>query len=131
MPFKPPPSILNGAIPVASRQAIETPILSNGSIILPIGLFRIDLSPSRVVENGRPASIPDINRILVPEFPTYRFLVGSLSSPPCTCKSSDPISLSCAPRELRISIVCLTSWPLLNPWIVDSPSAKEASMRIR
>ncbi len=61
------PCTINGACP--SVASIRAPIRSSGSITRRIGRRDSEASPTKVVENGVPASTPDRSRIVVPELP--------------------------------------------------------------
>ena len=76
-----------------------------------MGLFESDLSPTSVAFMPCPARSPVRSRIVVPEFPQSRAILGSRKLPPCIVISF-PFLLISIPQFLRQEIVEETSLPV-------------------
>ena len=90
------------------------PIILSGSVTLFIGLLPIDSSPIKVDSKSFPASIPIINLIVVPEFPTSSISVGGFNPliPFPFIKTSLPAISISTPIFLKQETVLRQSCPI-------------------
>jgi hypothetical protein len=97
-----------------------------GSIILFIGLLLKESSPARTVAKGWEDRSPASRRIVVPEFPQYRTLVGSLNplSPRPVTDRLWPFLLTVIPNCSKHLQVLAVSSAGRKFWIRLSPVAK-------
>ena len=126
IPFKLLLEIVMGNFP--SLLFDFNPIFVNGSNILFIGRDESDWSPTNVALIPLPAKRPNNKRVVVPEFPQFKSIVGSENFPPRTCItfSLSNISMPQCSKHLRVEI---TSSPFDRFEICDSPFDIAAKIR--
>ena len=122
-----------------SRPRMTAPISDSGLMMRPIGLERSESSPVMVDLKSRPASIPDINRIVVPLFPASKTSSAarrpSIPAPLITNvspASSEPVDRAIStPSARMIPIVEVQSSPGEKFLTVAWPSPIELSITAR
>ena len=90
MPCSRPPEIRSGA--QSSVATISAPILRSGSITRFMGRRESDSSPISSLVKGCAATMPDSMRMVEPELPQFRALLGACNSGPMPSMMTAPSS---------------------------------------